>query len=108
MNTASITRCPRCGSESIFWPSLKNIECTACGFVLFLNMAAAVAVIMECRGKILFGIRKHEPARGMLDLPGGFVDPGETAEEAVRREVKEELNIDLDIQGRSEERRVGK
>jgi mutator protein MutT len=60
-------------------------------------MAAAVAVIMECRGKILFGVRKHEPGRGMLDLPGGFVDPGETAEEAVRREVKEELN--LDIQG---------
>jgi len=62
--------------------------------VLYLNLAAAVAIIMECRGKILFGVRKHEPGRGMLDLPGGFVDPGESAEEAVRREVKEELSID--------------
>ena len=96
-NRTSITSCPRCGGNALTWPTAKNFECASCGFVLFLNMAAAVAVIMECRGKILFGVRKHEPSRGMLDLPGGFVDPGETAEEAARREVKEELN--LDIQG---------
>jgi mutator protein MutT len=94
-STTSITRCPQCGGKSLSWPSPKNFECDDCGFVLFLNMAAAVAVIMECQGKILFGVRKHEPERGMLDLPGGFVDPGETAEEAARREVKEELNIDI-------------
>jgi len=63
--------------------------------VLYLNTAAAVAVIMECRGNILFGVRKHEPERGKLDLPGGFADPGESAEEAVRRELKEELGIDV-------------
>lgn len=93
--STSITRCPRCGSDALSWPSEKSFECTTCGFVLFLNIAAAVAVIMECQGKILFGVRKHEPGRGMLDLPGGFVDPGETAEEAARREVREELNIDI-------------
>ncbi|HEX2768899.1 MAG TPA: NUDIX domain-containing protein [Geobacteraceae bacterium] len=91
----SITRCPRCGSEFLSWPTPKNFECAACGFVLFLNIAAAVAVILECRGKILFGVRKHDPWRGMLDLPGGFIDPGETAEEAARREVKEELGITI-------------
>lgn len=91
----SITRCPCCGGESLTWPSPKNFECAACGFTLFLNTAAAVAVIMECRGKILLGVRKHDPGRGMLDLPGGFVDPGETAEEAARREVREELGIDI-------------
>ena len=50
---------------------------------------------MECQGRILFGVRKNDPGRGMLDLPGGFVDPGETAEEAVRREIKEELRIEI-------------
>jgi NADH pyrophosphatase NudC (nudix superfamily) len=98
MNVAEyplITRCPGCGSEALSWPTPKNFECAACGFALFLNVAAAVAVIMECQGKILFGVRKHDPGRGMLDLPGGFVDQWETAEEAVRREVKEELGIDI-------------
>ncbi|GET22546.1 NUDIX domain-containing protein [Prolixibacter denitrificans] len=37
--------------------------------------------------------RAIEPNRGMLDLPGGFVDVMETAEEAVRREINEELGI---------------
>jgi len=48
---------------------------------------------MECQGKLLFGVRKHDPGRGMLDLPGGFVNAGETAEEAVRREIREEVGI---------------
>ena len=91
----AISHCPGCGSDLLSWPTPKNFHCRACGFVLYLNIAAAVAVIMECRGKILFGVRRHEPGEGMLDLPGGFADAGETAEEAVRREVREELGIDL-------------
>ena len=92
---ASITYCPKCGGAELSWPTPKNFTCSACGFVLFLNIAAAVAVIIECRGQILFGVRKHDPERGMLDLPGGFVDPRESAEEAVRRELKEELGVEI-------------
>ena len=45
---------------------------------------------------MLFPIsRAFEPAKGKLDLPGGFVDMNETAEEALIRELKEELNIDV-------------
>ena len=95
MSKSTISRCPQCGSTSLLWPSQKNFSCVDCGFVLYLNVAAAVAVIIECQGKILFGIRKHDPGRGMLDLPGGFTDPRESAEEAARRELKEELNIDI-------------
>lgn len=92
----SIRYCPQCGSGSLDWPSLKSLRCYDCGFVLYLNIAAAVGAIIECRGKILFGVRKNEPMRGMLDLPGGFVDTGESAEDALRREVKEELGISID------------
>jgi len=91
----TILHCPRCGGRSLSWPTPKNFTCADCGFVLFLNIAAAAAVIMECGGKILFGVRKHEPGQGMLDLPGGFVDQGESAEDAARREVREETGIEL-------------
>ena len=93
MENPAIRCCPRCGGYSLSWPTTKHFQCESCGFVLYLNIASAVAVIMECRGEVLFGVRKHDPGSGMLDLPGGFVDPGETAEEAVRREVMEELGI---------------
>lgn len=92
---AHILHCPRCASREITWHSTNNFECKGCGFTLFLNVASAVAVIIESEGKILFGIRKNEPGRGMLDLPGGFADPGESAEECARREVREETGVDL-------------
>lgn len=53
-------------------------------------------ILEDATGRVLFIIRACDPAAGKLDLPGGFVDPGETAEEAVRREVMEELGLRLD------------
>ncbi|NVO00734.1 MAG: NUDIX domain-containing protein [Geobacteraceae bacterium] len=91
----TIVHCPGCGGQNLSWPTRKNFSCGDCGFLLYLNTAAAAAVIIECRGKILFGLRKNEPGRGMLDLPGGFVDPGESGEEAALREVREETGIEL-------------
>lgn len=90
-----IRYCPQCASLALSWPSAKHFRCNDCGFLLYLNVAAAVAAIIECQGKILFGVRKNEPQRGMLDLPGGFVDPGESVEQALRRELQEELGLAL-------------
>jgi len=90
-----IRHCPRCASTDMSWRSTKNFQCNTCGFTLFLNVAAAVGVIIECRGAILFGIRKNDPGKGMLDLPGGFADPEESAEESARREVLEETGIHI-------------
>ncbi|MDR1227073.1 MAG: NUDIX domain-containing protein [Prevotellaceae bacterium] len=58
--------------------------------------AATVALITNSKGELLFVRRKFDPAKGMLDLPGGFVDLGETGERAIIREVKEELNLEVD------------
>ena len=92
-DAAGIRLCPQCGNDALDWPSAKQFTCRSCGFVLFLNIAAAVGVIVECQGRLLFGVRKNEPQRGMLDLPGGFVDQGETAEQAVLRELQEETGL---------------
>jgi ADP-ribose pyrophosphatase YjhB (NUDIX family) len=46
-------------------------------------------------GKVLYGIRSGEPNPGGLDIPGGFIDLGETLEQATIREAKEELGVDI-------------
>lgn len=48
-------------------------------------------------GKVLLIKRKNEPFKGRWALPGGFVEYGETVEEAVLREVKEETGMDAKI-----------
>ena len=89
--------CPGCGSN-LFFPREKNVfECSFCRFRLYINAAAAVAVfIADDSDKILFTSRAKPPQKGALDVPGGFVDILETAENAAVREIKEELDMDLD------------
>lgn len=87
--------CPHCGSTRIKFPNERKFECPDCGFVYFHNVAAAVAVIIEKESKILFTVRNRDPKKGMLDLPGGFNDPGESLEETCSRELEEELNLKI-------------
>jgi len=79
----------------VFFDDVKEFSCRACSFTYYHNVAAGVGAILELDGKIVLIRRGKEPGKGKLDLPGGFVDPKETAEEAIRREVREELGIDI-------------
>ena len=86
--------CPVCGSSHFAQASPKSKRCGNCGFEYFMNPAAAVvAFITNGRGELLVERRKMEPAKGTLDLPGGFADVLETAEESVAREVMEETGL---------------
>ncbi len=92
--------CPVCGSPRFNDSSEKSRRCADCGFEFFLNPSAAVAAfIVNERDQLLVVVRAKEPARGTLDLPGGFTDMHETVGEAVAREVKEETGLTV---GKSE------
>ncbi len=87
--------CPKCKSDELQFDSVKKYFCPKCHWEFYQNTAAAVAGILEYKGKYLAVIRNREPSKGMLDFPGGFVDPMESAEDALRREIKEELDINI-------------
>ena len=78
--------CPKCGSAHFEVHNEKSKQCADCGFVYYFNPSSAtVALILNERAK--------EPAKGTLDLPGGFIDMTETGEEGVAREVREETGM---------------
>ena len=84
--------CPQCGSARFTQIGERSRKCDDCGFHVYFNTSAAVAaLIFNEEGKLLFARRAIEPNRGMLDLPGGFVEPMETAEHSLERELEEEL-----------------
>lgn len=84
--------CPHCAARSVC-ESAREFRCQHCGFRYFHNVAAAVAAFIVHDGHLLLTRRAHAPAAGTLDLPGGFVDPNESLEAALARELDEELAL---------------
>jgi ADP-ribose pyrophosphatase len=103
MTTASHTHpakifnfCPKCGSAGFTFDNQKKFLCPVCQFTYYINAATAVAAILQAPdGRIVMTRRKFEPRVGYLDLPGGFVDPMERAEDALKREIMEELGVQV-------------
>ena len=88
--------CPKCGSKHFGQNNEKSKKCDNCGFVYYLNPSSATAAfIFNEKGELLVNRRSKEPAKGTLDLPGGFVDYNETGEEGIAREVKEETGLEI-------------
>ena len=84
--------CRRCGK------ALKHKEgvlyiCDT-GHAVFLNTSPSVGlVLLNDRDEILMLVRAIEPGLGLLDVPGGFCDGPETLEQAVHREIEEEIGL---------------
>jgi len=87
--------CPSCACGSISFTEGKVFRCPECGFIYYHNIAAAVACLIsvpqEDGERLVLTVRAREPGKGLLDMPGGFIDPGEGALEGLNRELKEEL-----------------
>jgi ADP-ribose pyrophosphatase YjhB (NUDIX family) len=91
--------CPRCGAPAeVRFP--RSIHCRTCGYAAFFNpKPVACAIARDGHGRIILARRGFDPGRGRWSMPGGFVDLGETVEDAVRRELREELALEVELDG---------
>lgn len=89
--------CMACGGRlsRVRQEGRRRLHCRRCGWTFYGNpVPAAVALVMR-GGKVLLGRRAAEPYRGTWDLPGGFLEAGETPERALARELREEIGARL-------------
>jgi NADH pyrophosphatase NudC (nudix superfamily) len=89
--------CPSCGTRFGEGDSDGGRKCPSCGRSWYRNPAPTAAGVLVHDGKALVAVRGQEPDEGRLDVPGGFVEVDETPVEAVRREMNEELGIEVEV-----------
>lgn len=88
--------CPRDGAKLKITKehSIGHQVCTQCGNTLYINQSLTVSAVIVRDDNLLVVRRGLEPFKNMLDLPGGFVEPQETAREGILRELMEELHVE--------------
>jgi ADP-ribose pyrophosphatase YjhB (NUDIX family) len=95
--------CPLCGAAVEHRVVARDMRaypvCSACGFVCYLHPKIVAGVVPVREGRILLTRRAIEPAHGRWTFPGGYVDWGESVPDAARREMREEVGLDLEPRG---------
>ena len=87
--------CGRCGTPTRDKPGERAKECPKCGHLAYPRVSPAMMVLVT-RGREVLLARSPRFPPGMYSALAGFVEPGETIEDCIRREVREEVGIDVD------------
>lgn len=87
--------CLRCGRALGRAREGRHVRrrCAGCGWTFYDNPVPAAVAIAVRRGAVLFTRRARKPHAGTWDLPGGFLEAGETPDAALGRELREELGV---------------
>jgi ADP-ribose pyrophosphatase YjhB (NUDIX family) len=90
--------CPRCGrTAEVEFP--QRIVCEHCGYEAYYNpKPVAGAIPVDGQGRVVLLRRGFDPGRGLWTFPGGFVELGESVEEAAMRETAEELDMAIEVE----------
>jgi len=91
--------CPRCGGR-LEARKIKAIEperlvCRKCSFIFYLDPKVVAGTVFSVENRVVLLRRGVEPALGRWVFPGGYVDRGESVQDAALRETKEESNLDV-------------
>jgi len=75
-----------------------NLACIKCDFVNYRNPRPTASALVLYKNKLLLTKRGRAPYKGWWELPGGFVERGESADHAVVRELKEETGLKIKLE----------
>ncbi|MFZ5862099.1 MAG: NUDIX domain-containing protein [Nitrospirota bacterium] len=94
-----VTFCAHCGGQLLVRPQASDQRprpvCSSCGRIVYLDPKVAVGAVIPHDGGLVLLKRGIEPGYGKWVFPGGFVDRGETLEEAAARETFEEVGLEV-------------
>jgi ADP-ribose pyrophosphatase YjhB (NUDIX family) len=92
-----VHHCPRCGHPpTVTFP--RDLTCPHCSYAVYFNpKPVACAIPRTADGALILLRRGFEPRRGFWSMPGGFVDLGESVEDAAVRETQEELKLEITL-----------
>ena len=77
----------------------ERLTCAECGFIAYENPKVVSGSVVSVDGRVLLCRRAIEPRRGFWTIPAGYMELGETVEEAARREAQEEACADIALDG---------
>ena len=87
--------CPNCGKRLFMLKNLTALECSRCNMQYFPRIEPCVIVLVR-RGNEMLLVRHVQRNQDIFACIAGFIEAGETAEEAVVREVREETGIEIE------------
>ncbi len=87
--------CGRCGSKTTTMENERAKICRTCNLTSYPRQSPAVIVAITHGDKLLLARSKRFKPNDMYSVLAGFVDPGESFEDCVRREIREEVNIEV-------------
>ncbi len=88
--------CPACARELAQPDEDGGAHCESCGRAWYRNMAPTAGAAIVRDGRALATVRARDPEKGRIDIPGGFLGPQEHPIDGLKREVREELGIEIE------------